>query len=266
MPPATSYSIPRVDLEQCMDKHFSCLIVAPRGSGKSVLTADIIRHAHSKGIRRIAVFCATEGVNGFYSKYIPKLFIYNELTPEHLERIVEDQKDAIMHRQIQGKSTDNLRLLIVMDDVAYDKKGLSAKALREIAVNGRHFLISFVLCTQYVTAVPPIIRSNFDFIFALRDQVQSNVDKLHDLYGIIPTRADFRRVFSSATEDYRVFAKIRSGLYFYRVDMSKLNGFKFGDRRLWAYAQQHFLSDQEKFIRKQTERQEERHGDRLQLN
>lgn len=62
------------------------LIVAKRGSGKSVITREIMEKMNEK-INIFIVISNTEKVNPFYSKFVPDSYIYNEYKPSILEKI-----------------------------------------------------------------------------------------------------------------------------------------------------------------------------------
>jgi hypothetical protein len=77
----------------------------------------------------------------------------------------------------------------------------------ELFFNGRHHHISFILTMQYSVGIPPEMRSNFDYIFLLAEDIISNRKRLYEHYaGMFPTFDIFQQVFTAITEDYGIFA------------------------------------------------------------
>lgn len=62
------------------------LIIAKRGSGKSVITREIMEKM-SKTVDIFVVISNTEKVNPFYSDFVPDSYIYDEYRPSILEKI-----------------------------------------------------------------------------------------------------------------------------------------------------------------------------------
>lgn len=50
--------------------------------------------------------------------------------------------------------------------------------MRELFMNGRHRRMFVLIAMQYVLDMPPDLRSQVDYVFALRDTIHSSRDKL----------------------------------------------------------------------------------------
>ncbi len=89
-----------------------------RGTGKSFLLRNILyamRHIFAFGI----VFSRTEVANGFFSDFIPESFIYDDVYPEAIERLMKMQADR--RRAIDIRRPDfntDLWSFVILDDCA----------------------------------------------------------------------------------------------------------------------------------------------------
>jgi hypothetical protein len=91
-----------------------------------------------------------------------------------------------------------------MDDCLGDKKSWVRDApILELLFNGRHYQIMYILTMQFPLGITPELRSNFDYIFLLKEDFISNQKKLFDHYaGMFPNFNSFRQVFTELTADF----------------------------------------------------------------
>lgn len=188
-----------------MVDHCTIAMIAKRASGKSYLTKEILYHKRS--IPSAIAISRTEKLNKFYTEFIPETFIYSEYESEVLSRIYERQ--SIMNQENKkrtdaGKKEKDDRLMLIMDDCMSSKgTWLKDPNILELFFNGRHHHLSFILTMQFSLGIPPELRSNFDYIFLLAEDITSNRKRLYEHYaGMFPTFDIFQQVFSELTEDY----------------------------------------------------------------
>jgi len=180
-------------------------MIAKRASGKSYLTREIMYH--KKSIPAAIAISRTEKLNKFYSEFIPDSFIFSEYDSEILSKVYDRQ--SIMNeenkiRKENDKSEKDDRIMIIMDDCMSSKgTWLKDPNILELFFNGRHHHLSFILTMQFSLGIPPELRSNFDYIFLLAEDITSNRKRLYDHYaGMFPTFDIFQQVFSEVTADY----------------------------------------------------------------
>ena len=91
-----------------------------------------------------------------------------------------------------------------MDDCLSSKMNwYKDPSIREILLNGRHYQITYILTMQFLLGIQPELRSNFDYIFLLAEDIISNRKRLYEHYaGMFPTFDIFQQVFSDLTENY----------------------------------------------------------------
>ena len=201
---ASHLTIKRFEIKD-MCEHATIAMIAKRASGKSYLTREIMYH--KKSIPAAIAISRTEKLNKFYSEFIPDSYIFSEYDSEILSKVYDRQ--SIMNeenkvRKENDKSDKDDRIMIIMDDCMSSKgTWLKDPNILELFFNGRHHHLSFILTMQFSLGIPPELRSNFDYIFLLAEDITSNRKRLYDHYaGMFPTFDIFQQVFSEVTADY----------------------------------------------------------------
>lgn len=263
---STDFGIRQLDMSRLCAKDSLTIITAKRGAGKSWLVRDILYHMHKSNFPRVVVFSATEGANGFFSDIIPKVFIHSPLDINVLNKIVADQKDLITRQKLgQVPADQDVRLLIVLDDCAFDKKVLNSAVLRLCALNGRHYKLSLVITLQYLVDLPTAIRSNVDFAFILKENVKSNRERVYkNLAGFFQSYNVFEAVLEYATDNYGAFVidntvhstKAEDIVSCYKAEE---RNFKFGCPALWRYHDDVYLSEEAEYLLNQEKQAQQEH-------
>ena len=76
-----------------------------------------------------------------------------------------------LEMQRGGSSSVDPRAFLILDDCLYDKKWPSDKNIRAIFMNGRHYKIFFLITMQHALGLPPVLRSNIDYVFIFRNNI-----------------------------------------------------------------------------------------------
>ncbi len=261
-----TFSVQHFDVQQLLDskRNPTILLVGARGSGKSVLLKDLLYRFHQSGVPRVVVMSPTEQVNGFFSTFIPPVFIHSPISIEALDAVWAAQNDLAMRLKVGQLSPDtNIKLLLVLDDCAYDKKFLACRTLRDVFLNGRHSQIIVIVTLQYLLDLPVALRSNAEVLFFQREDGLKNLERIHSQVCSFMPFKTFRQVFETVTANYEsmvVLPKVNcpnprpeDKVGFYRGDISL--DFKFGDASLWRYHERRYLSPEAKFIQMQASQQ-----------
>ena len=203
---AARIPIKKFDINSIVD-YSTIAIIAKRASGKSFLTKEIMYK--KRDIVATLVISRTEKLNSFYSQFIPDLYIYSEYNSDILTKAYKRQGllcEYNKKRIKENKPIKNDSLMIIMDDCMSSKgTWLNDPNILELFFNGRHHHLSFILTMQYSVGIPPEMRSNFDYIFLLAEDIISNRKRLYDHYaGMFPTFDVFQQVFNDITEDYGI--------------------------------------------------------------
>jgi len=182
----------------------SIVMIAKRGSGKSWVTKAIMMHFYK--IPCGIVIAPTDRMNSFYNDFFPDTFIHYQYKSSIITKILYRQTQMIDKQQAKKKIGKNIdvRTFIIMDDCLGDKKSWVRDApILELLFNGRHYQIMYILTMQFPLGITPELRSNFDYIFLLKEDFISNQKKLFDHYaGMFPNFNTFRQVFSELTADF----------------------------------------------------------------
>jgi hypothetical protein len=211
-----------------------CLFIGKRGTGKSTCLKDVLfhhRHVHA-GV----CMSGTEECNEFWKECVPDTFIFNDYEPKTTRKLIKRQRRA---RQ-EGRNPEPI--FFIAEDVLYDKRLSHDANIRGVFMNGRHWNILFLVTMQYVLDIPPSMRSNVDFVFAFREHVLANKEKLwRAFYGIFPSYDMFDQVFNACTEGYECLVldntrktnKIEECVFWYKAD--RREGFRVGSKEYWAF-------------------------------
>jgi Poxvirus A32 protein len=213
------------------------VIIGKRNTGKSVLVTDLLHRF--KSMPAIVVMSGTEGGNKHFQNYVPDSFVYNSFSPTAIENIIARQQKLLQ----QGKSREDVAILVILDDCSYDKKGISAdKGLRYMFMNGRHLGITTIITTQYAMDISPGLRYNVDFVFAFKDNTFTNKEKLYrNFFGVMNKAKDFYDVYDKVTVGYDCLVldnmsrsnKVNEQIFWFRAVVREPGTFVFGPRSLW---------------------------------
>jgi len=191
----------------------SIAMIAKRGSGKSYVTRDILRHFHSIPVG--AVISPTDKMSSFYGDFFPDCYIHYQYDAVIIEKILYRQTEMIeINRGLKkiGKKIDT-RAFLVMDDCLSSKGSwMKDEPILEMFFNGRHYHVMYILTMQFPLGITPELRSNFDYIFLLAEDFISNQKRLFEHYaGMFPNFEAFKSIFSQITKDYGCMVIVNRG-------------------------------------------------------
>jgi len=192
---------------QEMKQDHIALYVGRRRSGKSYLLKDII--SYHKDIKIGLVISPTEISNQFFQKFIPNILIYDEYTPEIIQRFLDRQIKVTKQRNDEikkyGKSDIDPRAFIILDDCLYDKTWQSDKNIRSIFMNGRHYSIMTIITSQTPLGLNPTLRSQIDYVFIFKNNVIKEREKIYNHYaGICNSFEVFNKIMDNTTENFEI--------------------------------------------------------------
>jgi hypothetical protein len=205
--------------------------IGNRGVGKTSLVIDIL--SYMKSIPAMVCMSGTEDGNSTYGKYIHPLCIYNKFEKDVVNNLISNQKKlAVKVMKETGKELKYVpekAIGLLIDDLAYDKKMLKEESMREIFMNGRHYNILTMITFQYMMDMPPVFRTNIDYVFVCKENRRDNIERLHKyFFGIFDNIADFRKVLNQCTNDYNCLVldctsrsnKIEDCVFWYKSELN----------------------------------------------
>ena len=218
-------------------------VVGRRGSGKSIIIKDLL-YSKRDILPFGVVMSGTEAGNGYFGKFIPEIFVYDDFDGPALEKLLERQKKA-------AKKGNMKRVFVVLDDLAYDNSIMKKPVLRYIFMNGRHLNIFLIFSSQYVADLgPPAIRANIDVLLVCREAIQANRWRLYNMFfGCFENFEDFNKVLNACTENYGVLVldntkisnNIEECVYHWKAKVR--DDFKMGARCFWRFSKDRVRKD-----------------------
>lgn len=186
-----------------MQTNRACIMLGRKGTGKSTLIEDIMWY--QQNIPCGCIMSATEEANENFARMAPPLFIYKDFDSEALQSLINRQKKM---KKLLKRNNDYLpfdhRAFVILDDCMYNKKNFRGELMRELFMNGRHWDLFVLITIQYIMDMTTEIRTNTDYIFALKDNIVKNRERLFtEYFGNFPSFAVFDALFLEVTQDYR---------------------------------------------------------------
>jgi energy-coupling factor transporter ATP-binding protein EcfA2 len=221
------------------------LLIGKRGSGKTTLMRDIMYHMRDKLDFGIAM-SPTEETTETFGSFMPRSCIYNTFSGLALESMLETQR-----KQIKKGRFKNVFLLL--DDCMYDKKIMAGTNTRELFMNGRHRKIFFMNSVQYMMDMPAPLRSQVDYVFALKENIISSREKLWKyFFGMFADFRDFNKVMNSCTEGYECIVvdntkrsnEVSDCIYWYQASTT-LPSYRLGQQVFWDLDDAYFHDNEE---------------------
>ena len=236
-----------------------CIFIGRRRTGKSTLVRDLL--FHHKTLPLGTVISGTEESNDFYKKIVPPLFIHGAYSPVIIQNYVNRQKlimQKIMKEQAErGQSRIDPRSFLILDDCLYDDTWIRDLNIRYLFLNGRWVKVFFLITMQYPLGVPPILRTNVDYVLILREPYMSNRRRIFENYGsAFPSFEFFCQVMDQCTQNYECLVisnntqsnKIEDIIFWYKAELH--GDFRIGAPEFWSHSAQHYRDQEESEINK----------------
>jgi hypothetical protein len=221
------------------------IFIGRRRTGKSTLVRDILFHHQDMPLG--TVISGTEESNDFYKQIIPPLFIHGEYTPIIIANFCKRQKIISMKVAEEIKRVGQCRVdprsFLIMDDCLYDNSWLTDKNIRYLFLNGRHLKVFFLITMQYPLGIPPMLRTNVDYVFILREPSSNNRKRIFDNFGsAFPSFEFFCQIMDQCTQNYECVVinnnclsnKIEDIVFWYKANIH--GEFRIGAPKFWEHS------------------------------
>ena len=224
--------------EKFMDADYNggskIVVVGKPGTGKSTLIKSILyakKHIFPVGM----AISGSEDSNHAYHQFMPGTFIYNEYDEEILANFIRRQKIASNH-------LENPWAVMILDDCTDDPRVFNKPIQQALYKKGRHWKMMYILSLQYAMDVKPVIRTNVDSCFILRETNLKNRKALWENYaGVIPDFSQFCDIMDQITDDFTALYINNTGqsnrledcVYYYKP--RQLKPFNFGCEEYWNF-------------------------------
>ena len=219
------------------------VVVGKPGTGKSTLIKALLyskKHIFPVGL----AMSGSEDSNHAYKEIMPSTFVYNEYNEERIKSFIKRQKLAVQHLQ-------NPWSVLILDDCTDDPRIFNKPLQQALYKKGRHWKMLYILSLQYAMDVKPVIRTNVDGIFILREPLLKNRESLYKNYAsIIPEFNIFCDLMDQLTDDYHAIYihgatqtnKWTDCVYYWKApEIPK--GWKFGSDDYWKFHEQRYNTE-----------------------
>ena len=238
-----------------------CIFIGRRRTGKSTLVRDLLFH-HQR-IPVGTVISGTEESNSFYSSIVPPLFIHGEYNPVIVDKYVKRQKLITSRIQQQNNAAGGNRVVsnidprsfLILDDCLYDDSWIHDKNIRYLFLNGRLQKVFFLITMQYPLGIPPILRTNVDYAFIMREPYMSNRKRIFENFGsAFPSFEFFCQIMDQCTQNYECLVisnntqsnKLEDSVFWYKASLH--GEFRIGDPRFWQHNANYYRDKEEEDI------------------
>ena len=224
--------------------HRITFIIGKRGTGKTIMLRDLL--SHHPPVDFCIGMTPTEETVEVFREFIPETCIFHEFNQTKLEQMLAVQRELIRKKKDRS-------FLLILDDCLYQKGVLKSLAMRDLVMNGRHLHIAMIVCVQYLMDISPDIRSNIDYVFALRENIISNRMKMWKFFfGMFPKYDEFAKVMDVCTNNFCSMVMdntnknttIEDTVYWYKADLTP-PPFKLGRECYWKMDKKCILSEEE---------------------
>jgi hypothetical protein len=194
--------------ERCgMDSRKSPMIViiGKKDTGKSFLARDLLFNVQ-ESFPAGMVISPTEAVNEYFQSFVPSKLIHDKYEPTKVQAFIKRQfaaKQRFLKSKQSGQPFDP-RAFLILDDCLYAaKEWINEESTRFVFMNGRHLDMMTIITMQYPLGIPPMLRTNVDYCFILREPYVTNRKRIFDNYGsAFPSFEFFCQVMDQCTQNY----------------------------------------------------------------
>jgi len=166
---------------------------------------------------------------------------------------IRDVKDERNNEYLVSWKVENVpanvdaRSFCLLDDCLYDSSWTKDTNIRSFFLNGRHKDLFFIITMQYVMGIPPLLRTNIDYVFILREPYVQNRRRIFENFaGVFPTFDAFCQVMDQCTENYECLVihtnsksnKLEDQVFWYKAEQH--DDFRIGAEEYWNYHNEHF--------------------------
>lgn len=212
------------------------VVIGKPGTGKTTLITSLL-YEKSHIFPSALIVSGTEDSNHHYGKIFPPVFVYNKYSKSKIEDFVKRQKISKQH-------LENPWSVLLLDDCTDDPRIFNDPLFQGLYKNGRHYAMLFILSLQYCKDIKPVIRTNIDGTFILRETNLKNRKALWENYaGIIPDFKMFCDILDQITDNYTALYihnatmsnKLEDCIFWYKAKPIP-NDFKFGSEDFWNFS------------------------------
>jgi hypothetical protein len=212
--------------------NYNYIFCGRRGSGKSTLLLNLLKRKTSpyyKQFDNIFLVSPTAGRDEKFSKLVEELKednkFYDTLNDKIVDEIIERLTDFNESYKKEHPKKVPRNLLILDDCIHMLPSSTQKSSINQLFVNGRHYKLFTFICTQQLTKLNRLVRSNADLLSFFPTDNAKEFQTLADEWAIEPKF--LQSVYQYATEKPNSFLHIsfcgRRPLFFSKFDRIMVN-------------------------------------------
>ena len=235
-PPGRGFEMSPFDPRK-MDMEGTVMILGRPKKGKSFLLRYICRMIQSVHPPDMVVaFCGNKDSEKDLREMLPGSLIYQGFQEDKLEAIIKKQEEFMA----AGGYVPHV--VIIMDDLGFDRKSMSNKSMKNVFMNGRHMNILLFCCVQYIMSMPIELRNSVTYSMAAYDlNVRTRKAMYESLFSALETFTEFNVTWDHLRSQCKFGFLVQSntgandsldGTLFY-IEAKPTKRFCFGSRDMW---------------------------------
>lgn len=184
----------------------SYLVVGRSGSGKSTVLYNLLTSKELLGevFNYIFVFSDVHTDDILKKLELPDENYIHDFDESTVEGILKKIENKIDDQGMEVVAKD-MKIAFIFDDILNRQKFLKSDIMRKLASANRHYLVSWFILTQYIRAIPPVIRQNASAIIFFPGSL-AEVEKLaEENCEPMMTKKEFIEIVQHATNDKHSF-------------------------------------------------------------
>ena len=190
------------------------ILLAPSGSGKTVLLSSMLLDFYRGAFARIYVFSPSVNIDatwGPVKRYVAEELhvnlekepcFFDTWQPEALQAILDEQAAMVKWQKKQGYKKIH-GICVVVDDFADDERVVhsNTNVLAMLFLRGRHLMVSTLLSTQKYRALSTMMRANAQFLVVFRLRNRKELEALIEEVSAVYSPEALQRLYNYATDD-----------------------------------------------------------------
>ena len=186
------------------------IISGPSGSGKGILTSQILLEHHRGKYQKIYYFSASAKVDDNLKPLEKYAFehlgqdpkkdpcLYDKWDDDVVEAILNRQAAVVKYMKDRG-SKKKFHIAVVCDDFANDRKVVRGGILERLYLSGRHILTTVLVLTQYYRLLSPAIRTNATLLACFRMRNIKDLEAILEENSAMVEKDKLKLMYDKAT-------------------------------------------------------------------
>lgn len=184
----------------------SMILCGKRRSGKTRLLIELLNSDFNNKFERIIVFSRTMELDCIWNDLNIRLKRKVEYSTEYNETIMVNVMKSQQLDKSQGEKVKNI--LFVIDDFSDKLKSKKGAVLNLLASTGRHYGISYIICSQKYNFIDSNVRNNSDELVLFKISTSLERKAIED--DLENDDNDISQVINYCTQGYDYFLLCKS--------------------------------------------------------